>query len=105
MTLTGRILGIATVLLHLAAPTLAHAAAPTTCFTPLFGFGPVNRAHEVPEYYQHSNGLALQACLDLACDPALGIPDLPRPVSVPDHFPVEVCDSRAIRPITGGTIK
>src|SRR5438552_2154911 len=105
MTLTGRILGIATVLLHLAAPTLAHAAAPTTCFTPLFGFGPVNPAHGFPEYYQDSNGLALQACLDLACDPALGIPDPTRPVSFPDNFPVEFFYSRAISTITVGTIK
>src|SRR6184192_2756213 len=105
MTLTGRILGIATVLLHLAAPTLAHAAAPTTCFTPLFGFGPVNPAHGFPEYYQDSNGLALQACLDLVCDPALAVPDPTKPVSFPDNFPLELFYSRAISTITVGTIK
>src|SRR5213594_4347118 len=83
----------------------AHAAAPTTCFTPLFGFGPVDPVNGFPQYYQDSNGLALQACLDLVCDPALAVPDPTKPVSFPDNFPLELFYSRAISTITVGTIK
>src|SRR5438445_3439138 len=83
----------------------AHAAAPTTCFTPLFGFGPVDPVNGFPQYYQDSNGLALQPCLDLACDPALSVPDPTKPVSFPDNFPVELFYSRVISTITVGTIK
>src|SRR5436309_6034185 len=83
----------------------AHAAAPTTCFTPLFGFGPVDPVNGFPQYYQDSNGLALQACLDLVCDPALAVPDPTKPVSFPDNFPLDLFYSRAISTITVGTIK
>src|SRR2546430_9986559 len=84
---------------------VAHAAAPATCFTPLFGFGPVDPVNGFPQYYQDSNGLALQACLDLVCDPALAVPDPTKPVSFPDNFPIELFYSRAISTITVGTIK
>src|SRR5438445_3162568 len=83
----------------------AHAAAPTTCFTPLFGFGPVDPVNGFPQYYQDSNGLALQQCVDLVCDPALAIPDPTLPISFPNNFPVELFYSRAISSITVGTIK
>src|SRR5439155_652 len=73
--------------------------------TPLFGFGPIDPINGFPQYYQDSNGLALQQCVDLACDPALAIPDPTRPISFPDNFPVELFYSRAISTITVGTIK
>ena len=79
---------------------VAHAAAPATCFTPLFGFGPVDPVNGFPQYYQDSNGLALQACLDLVCDPALAVPDPTKPVSFPDNFPLALFYSRAISTIT-----
>src|SRR5437660_12064582 len=83
----------------------AHAAAPTTCFTPLFGFGPIDPVNGFPQYYQDSNGLALQQCVDLVCDPALAIPNPNLPITFPDNFPVEIFYSRAISSITVGTIK
>ncbi len=83
----------------------AHAVTTATCFTPLFGFGPIDPINGFPQYYQDSNGLALQQCVDLACDPALAIPDPTRPISFPDNFPVELFYSRAISTITVGTIK
>src|SRR2546426_8056671 len=36
---------------------------------PLAEFGPVDPVHGFPEYYQDSNGLALQVCLDFVCNP------------------------------------
>ena len=53
------------------------------CAVPLAEFGPV-------EYYQDSNGLALQVCLDFVCNPALPVPNPNLPISFPDNFPVEV---------------
>src|SRR2546422_7758589 len=83
----------------------AHAVTTATCFTPLFGFGPVDPVNGFPQYYQDSNGLALQQCVDLVCDPALAIPDPTLPISFPNNFPVELFYSRAISSITVGTIK
>jgi len=83
----------------------AGAVTTTTCFTPLFGFGPIDPVNGFPQYYQDSNGLALQQCADLACDPALAIPDPTQPISFPANFPVEIFYSRAIASITVGTIK
>src|SRR5438132_13587945 len=82
----------------------AAAITTATCFTPLFGFGPIDPVNGFPQYYQDSNGLALQQCVDLVCDPALAIPDPTRPISFPDNFPVELFYSRAIASITVGTI-
>src|SRR5437763_1748790 len=83
----------------------AHAAAPATCFTSLVGFVPGDPVHGFPQYYQDANGLALQACRDLVCDPALAVQDPTKPVSFPDNFPLELFYSRAISTITVGTIK
>src|SRR2546428_6786337 len=93
------------ILLACCLATPAHAVTTTTCFTPLFGFGPVDPVNGFPQYYQDSNGLALQQCVDLVCDPALAIPDPNLPISFPDNFPVELFYSRAISSITVGTIK
>src|SRR5438128_2029565 len=84
----------------------AHAAAPTTCFTPLFGFGPVDPVNGFPQYYQDSNGLALQPCLDAVCGGAgFALPDPTLPLSFPNNFPVEVFYSRAISVMNVGAIK
>src|SRR5207302_1521723 len=45
----------------------AAAITTATCFTPLFGFGPIDPVDGFPQYYQDSNGLALQQCLDAVC--------------------------------------
>src|SRR5438128_10034643 len=76
----------------------AHAAAPTTCLTPLFGFGPVDPVNGFPQYYQDSNGLALQPCLDAVWGGAgFALPDPTLPLAFPNNFPVEASYSRAIR--------
>ena len=97
--------GLASILLLLfvrfAAP--AHAAFP--CTTPLFGFGPIDPVHGFPKYYQDSNGLALQVCLDFVCNPALPVPNPNLPISFPDNFPVEVFYFRAISTITAGSVR
>ena len=82
----------------------ARAVTTSTCFTPLFGFGPIDPATGFPQYYQDSNGLALAECLDLGCDPMLALPNPAAPASVPDNFPLEFFYSRAISKITSGTI-
>ena len=87
---------------------LATAAATTAaaqCTTPLFGVGPVNPVHGFPEYYQDSTGLALQPCLDVACDPAFALPNPNAPLSFPDNFPDEILYSRAISTMTVGPMK
>ena len=94
-----------TVLLACVLAGPANAVTTTTCFTPLFGFGPIDPVNGFPQYYQDSNGLALQQCVDLVCDPALAIPDPTLPISFPNNFPVELFYSRAISSITVGTIK
>src|SRR5207253_8765717 len=73
------------------------------CFTPLVGFGPIDPVDGFPQYYQDSNGLALQQCLDAVCG-GVGfvLPDPNLPLSFPDNFPVEVFYSRAIVKMTVG---
>jgi len=72
---------------------------------PLAEFGPVDPVHSFPEYYQDSNGLALQVCLDFVCNPALPVPNPNLPISFPDNFPVEVFYFRAISTITAGSVR
>src|SRR5947209_5927403 len=83
----------------------AAAITTATCFTPLFGFGPIDPVDGFPQYYQDSNGLALQQCLDAVCG-GVGfvLPDPNLPLSFPDNFPVEVFYSRAISKMTVGPI-
>src|SRR5262245_45398609 len=80
---------------------VAHAQ---PCFTPLTSLGPVDPADGFPAYYIDSNGLPLQKCLDLVCDPALPIPDPHLPISFPDNYPVEVFYHRAIAKLAAGTV-
>ena len=83
----------------------AHAVTTATCFTPLFGFGPIDPVHGFPQYYQDSTGLALQPCLDAVCGGVgFALPNPAAPLSFPDNFPVEVFYSRAISKMTSGTI-
>src|SRR3989454_335518 len=65
MTHAGRILGIASILLHLALPSLAHAQA---CpHQGLARFGPLTPAtFDYPAYYVDQTGLGLAACQDPA---------------------------------------
>src|SRR5438034_8480609 len=73
------------------------------CFTPLVGFGPIDRADGFPLYYQDSTGLALAECLDAVCG-GVGfvLPNPNLPLSFPDNFPVEVFYSRAIAKMAVG---
>ena len=81
----------------------AAAITTATCFTPLFGVGPVNPVHGFPDYYQDSTGLALQSCLDAVCGGAgFALPNPNLPLSFPDNFPVEIFYSRAIVKMTVG---
>ena len=70
--------------LHSAVAPEVHAV---PCAVPLAEFGPVDPVHGFPEYYQDSNGLALQACLDFVCNPALPVPNPNLPIFFPDNFP------------------
>src|SRR2546429_4051578 len=73
----------------------AHAVTTATCFTPLFGFGPVDPVNGFPQYYQDSAGLALAPCLDAVCGGVgFALPDPNLPLSFPDNFPVETFYSR-----------
>jgi len=74
------------------------------CAVPLAGFGPIDPANGFPTYYQDSTALALAPCLDVVCNPALGLPNPALPLSFPDNFPVEVFYSRAIAKMTVGTV-
>ena len=74
--------------------------APVVCAVPLAGFGPIDPANGFPTYYQDSTALALAPCLDVVCNPALGLPDPTLPLSFPDNFPVEVFYSRAVAKMT-----
>ena len=78
--------------------------APVVCAVPLAGFGPIDPANGFPTYYQDSTALALAPCLDVVCNPALGLPDPTLPLSFPDNFPVEVFYSRAVAKMTAGTV-
>src|SRR6058998_2631797 len=75
MTHAGRILGIASVLLHLAVASAAHAQ---SCpHQGLAGFGPISAAtFGYPAYYVDQNGFGLGTCLDPA-DLLCGLPSLP----------------------------
>ena len=79
MTHVGRILGIASVMLHLAVASAAHAQCP---HQGLAGFGPITPAgFEYPAYYVDQNGLALGQCndpLNLLCG---ALPPLPNPAA------------------------
>ena len=81
MTHMGRILAIATMLLHVSWPSLANAQA---CpHQGLASFGPVTPAtFDYPAYYVDQNGLGLAACQDPA-DPvcAAVLPPLPNPAA------------------------
>src|SRR3989441_5499335 len=81
----------------------AYAVTTATCFTPLFGFGPVDPVNGFPQYYQDSAGLALAPCLDAVCG-GVGfvLPNPNLPLSFPDNFPVETFYSRAIVKMTVG---
>jgi len=68
---------------------------------PLVGFGPVDPVHGFPGYYQDSTLLALEPCLDFACDPALGLPNPAASLSFPDNFPGEFFYLRAIANMSG----
>src|SRR3989442_17624 len=77
MTHAGRILGIASILLHLALPSLPHAQACPP--KGLASFGPVTPARfDYPAYYVDQNGLGLAACQDPA-DPICGVVTGPLP--------------------------
>ena len=71
MTHMGRILAIATMLLHVSWPSLANAQA---CpHQGLASFGPVTPAtFDYPAYYVDQNGLGLAACQDPA-DPICAV--------------------------------
>ncbi|TMA40501.1 MAG: hypothetical protein E6J81_19840 [Deltaproteobacteria bacterium] len=86
------------VLLSLAGGHLAHAQ---PCVVPLVNVGPTDPVHGFPQYYIDSTNTALQPCLDVVCNPALGLPDPAAPVSFPNNFPIEVFYSRAIAKMTG----
>ena len=77
MTHAGRILGIASVLLHLA---VASAAQAQSCpHQGLASFGPISAAtFGYPAYYVDQNGQGLGQCLDPA-NPLCGLPPLPDP--------------------------
>ena len=81
MTHAGRIFGIASVLLHLAVASAAHAQ---SCpHQGLASFGPVTPAtFDWPAYYVDQNGVGLKACQDPA-DPvcAAVLPPLPNPAA------------------------
>src|SRR5881296_3709566 len=78
MTLTGRILGITSVLLHLAVASAAAAQCP---HQGLASFGPISAAtFGYPAYYVDQNGLALGQCLDPA-NLLCGLPPLPDPAA------------------------
>ncbi|GAA4886894.1 PKD domain-containing protein [Serinicoccus chungangensis] len=61
----------------------------------LAAFGPVSGEHGYPTWYEDSNGLRLQQCLDIEdpyCDPAFlrgEMPDPDAPVSFPENWPLE----------------
>jgi len=75
--------------------SLSVASGQSTCVEPLRRFGPPDPNHGFPLYYQDSTLLALQPCLDLACDPALAVPNPAAPVSFPDNFPSEFLPAAA----------
>src|SRR2546430_16588847 len=80
MTHAGRILGIASVMLHLAVASAAHAQCP---HQGLASFGPITPAgFGYPAYYVDQNGVGLKACQDPA-DPvcAAVLPPLPNPAA------------------------
>src|SRR5438093_1731938 len=79
MTHAGRILGIASVLLHLA---VASAAQAQSCpHQGLASFGPISAAtFGYPAYYVDQNGQGLGQCLDPA-NPLCGLPPLPDPAA------------------------
>src|SRR5438128_9479214 len=82
----------------------AHAVTTATCFTPLFGFGPIDPVNGFPQYYQDSMGLALQPCLDAVCGGVgFTLPNPNLPLSFPDNFPVETFYSRTISKMSSGT--
>src|SRR5881398_2893725 len=81
MTLTGRILGITSVLLHLAVASAVDAQCP---HQGLASFGPISAAtFGYPAYYVDQNGQALGQCLDPA-NPLCGLPPLPDPAAPRD---------------------
>src|SRR2546430_15664472 len=79
MTHAGRILGIASILLQLALPSLARAQ---SCpHQGLASFGPISPAtFGYPAYYVDQNGQGLAACLDPA-NPLCNLPPLPDPAA------------------------
>src|SRR5881398_276998 len=78
MTLTGRILGITSVLLHLAVASAVDAQCP---HQGLASFGPISAAtFGYPAYYVDQNGQALGQCLDPA-NLLCGLPPLPDPAA------------------------
>src|SRR5215831_10097853 len=60
-----------------------------SCAVPLAKFGPIDPVHGFPQYYQDSNGLALEPCLSVACNPAFALPNPGQPLSFPGNFPSE----------------
>src|SRR2546422_11390400 len=78
MTHAGRILGIASVVLHVAVASLAHAQCP---HQGLASFGPISPVtFGYPAYYVDQNGQGLAACLDPAT-PLCNLPPLPDPAA------------------------
>src|SRR5215510_10183223 len=97
-SLTTRPLAWSILLLSILA-TRGHAG---ICTVPLRAVGPTSPVHGFPEYYLDSNGLALAPCLDLACDPALVLPDPTRPAAFPGNFPDEFFYFRALADLASG---
>src|SRR5215813_10455440 len=79
-----------------------HAQA-QSCAVPLVGFGPIDPINGFPQYFQDSNGLALQQCLSVVCNPAFVLPNPNKPLSFPDNFPDEWFYFRAISTMTTPT--
>src|SRR5947208_2846994 len=78
MTHAGRILGIASVLLHLAVASAVDAQCP---HQGLASFGPISAAtFGYPAYYVDQNGQGLGQCLD-PTNPLCGLPPLPDPAA------------------------
>ncbi len=86
---------LATVALLAAGATAAIAEVTTPNPETLQAVGPASSEHGYPVWYQDSNNLRLEQCLDLQdpyCDPAFLMGEMPNPdapISFPDNWPLE----------------
>jgi hypothetical protein len=86
---------LTTVGLVAAGATVAVAEVTTPNPQTLKAVGPVSAAHGFPVWYEDSNGLRLEQCLDTSdpyCDPAFLMGEMPNglePISFPGNWPME----------------